>query len=61
MPDGGRSYLFLRIDTDTGIYGIGEATSSGGGGSIVVGNMAKLLRNPKTTQDFRDLQTVRSS
>ncbi|MDA0771306.1 MAG: hypothetical protein O2821_13980, partial [Chloroflexi bacterium] len=32
-----RSYLFLRIDTDEGISGVGEATCSGGGGSVVVG------------------------
>ena len=49
----GRSYVFLRIDTDEGISGIGEATSSGGGGSIVVGNMLRLLRDSKVTQDFR--------
>ena len=30
----GRSYLFLRIDTDEGISGVGEATCSGGGGSV---------------------------
>ena len=35
----GRSYVFLRVDTDEGISGFGEATSSGGGGSIVVGHM----------------------
>lgn len=53
-PEGqGRSYVFLRIDTDEGISGIGEATSSGGGGSIVVGNMIRFLRDATITQDFR--------
>ena len=49
----GRSFVFLRIDTDEGISGIGEATSSGGGGSIVVGNMARFLRDSTVTTDFR--------
>ncbi len=48
----GRSFVFLRIDTDEGISGIGEATSSGGG-SMVVGNMVRFLRNSTVTSDFR--------
>ena len=54
MPEEARSYVFLRIESDEGISGVGEATSSGGGGSIVVGNMAKLLRDSKVSEDFRD-------
>ena len=54
MPGEGRTYVFLRIDTDEGVSGAGEATSSGGGGSIVVGNMARLLRDSTVSQDFRD-------
>lgn len=50
----GRSYVFLRVDTDEGISGIGEATSSGGGGSIVVGNMLNFLKNSTLKQDFRE-------
>ncbi len=50
----GRSYVFLRIDTDEGISGIGEATSSGGGGSIVVGNILKFLKNSTLQEDFRE-------
>ena len=50
----GRSFVFLRIDTDEGISGIGEATSSGGGGSIIVGNMARFLRDATLQQDFRE-------
>ena len=53
-PRTGRTYVFLRIDTDEGVSGAGEATSSGGGGSIVVGNMARLLRDSTVAQDFRD-------
>lgn len=50
----GRSYVFIRIDTDEGISGIGEATSSGGGGSIVVGSIVKFLRDTTVTTDFRE-------
>ena len=50
----GRSYVFLRVDTDEGISGFGEATSSGGGGSIVVGNMIAFLKNSTAERDFRE-------
>ncbi len=54
-PDpGGRTFVFFRIDTDAGVSGVGEATSSGGGGSIVVGQMARLLANSTLSVDFRD-------
>ncbi len=49
-----RSYVFLRIDTDEGISGIGEATSSGGGGSIIVGNILNFLKNSTLKEDFRE-------
>ena len=50
----GRSYLFLCIDTDEGISGVGEATCSGGGGSIVVANMLRFMRDSTLQYDFRD-------
>ena len=50
----GRSFVFFKIDTDEGVSGVGEATSSGGGGSIVVGSMARFLRNSTVTDDFRE-------
>ena len=49
-----RSYVFLLIDTDEGISGIGEATSSGGGGSIIVGNILNFLKNSTVKEDFRE-------
>ena len=49
-----RSWVFIEIDTDEGITGIGEASSSGGGGSIVVGNIIKFLRNGSDLGDFRE-------
>ena len=51
---GGRSYVFLRIDTDEGISGFGEATSSGGGGSVIVGKMLEFLKASTVEQDFRE-------
>jgi len=51
---GGRSFVFLRIDTDEGISGIGEATSSGGGGSLIVGKMLEFLKSSTVEQDFRE-------
>ena len=50
----GRSFVFFKIDTDEGVSGVGEATSSGGGGSIVVANMARFLRDSTVTADFRE-------
>ena len=50
----GRSFVFLQLETDEGITGIGEATSSGGGGSLIVGNMARFLRDTTVTEDFRE-------
>ena len=49
-----RTYVFLRIDTDEGVSGFGEATSSGGGGSVVVGHMLRLLRDSTVAEDFRE-------
>ena len=57
----GRSYVFLRIDTDEGISGFGEATSSGGGCSIVVGNMIEFLKNrDDLLEDLRKQETAQS-
>ena len=50
----GRSFVYVQIDTDEGIHGIGAATSSGGGGSIVVGNMLRFLKDSTLEQDFRE-------
>ena len=50
----GRSFVFFKIDTDEGVSGVGEATSSGGGGSVIVGNMARFLRDSTAGDDFRE-------
>ncbi len=49
-----RSWVFIEIDTDEGITGIGEASSSGGGGSIVVGSIINYIRNGSALGDFRE-------
>jgi galactonate dehydratase len=55
MPEvPGRTFVFLQVETDEGITGLGEATSSGGGGSVVVGSMLRLLRDSTVTHDFRE-------
>ena len=51
---GSRTWVFIEIDTDEGITGVGEASSTGGGGSVVVGNMLRNLRDTKVTTDFRE-------
>ena len=50
----GRAFVFFKIDTDEGVSGVGEATSSGGGGSVIVGNMARFLRDSTAGDDFRE-------
>jgi len=51
---GFRTWVFLEVDTDEGISGIGEASSTGGGGSTIVGSMLRNLRESKVVTDFRD-------
>ena len=50
----GRTWVFLQIDTDEGISGVGEASSPGGGGSILVGRTIRLLKEASYTGEFRD-------
>jgi galactonate dehydratase len=47
-----RTWVFLEIDTDEGITGIGEASSTGGGGSLIVGNILRFLREGQALGDF---------
>ena len=55
MPEvPGRTFVFLLVETDEGIAGIGEATSSGGGGSLVVGSMLRQLHGATVVHDFRE-------
>ncbi len=49
-----RTWVFLEIDTDEGITGIGEASSTGGGGSIIVGNILRFLKEGQALGDFRE-------
>jgi galactonate dehydratase len=54
-PEGSnRSWLFVEIDTDEGITGVGESTNSGGGGALVVGRSYEMLKNDLEGQDFSE-------
>ena len=48
-----RTWVFVQVDTDEGISGVGEATC-GAGGSIVVGHMLRHLRDSKVKEEFRE-------
>ena len=49
-----RTWIFVEIDTDENITGVGECTNSGGGGAIVVAQAIKVLKNTLEGQDFSD-------
>ncbi|MCH8911437.1 MAG: mandelate racemase/muconate lactonizing enzyme family protein [Chloroflexi bacterium] len=54
-PEGSnRSWLFVEVDTDEGITGVGEATNSGGGGALVVGRAYEMLKNDLEGHDFSE-------
>jgi galactonate dehydratase len=54
-PEGGiSSWLFVEIDTDEGITGVGEATNVGGGGALVVGQTYEMLRDDLVGHDFSE-------
>ena len=45
-PEGSnRSWLFVEIDTDEGVTGVGESTNSGGGGALIVGRAYEKLKH----------------
>ena len=50
----GRTWVFVELDTDEGITGLGEATNSGGGGALVVGRALEMLKHDLEGQDFSD-------
>ncbi|NQW17368.1 MAG: mandelate racemase/muconate lactonizing enzyme family protein [Chloroflexi bacterium] len=50
----GRTWVFVEIDTDEGITGVGEATNSGGGGAIMVARAIEVLRNDLPGTDFSE-------
>ncbi|MDP6666269.1 MAG: mandelate racemase/muconate lactonizing enzyme family protein [Dehalococcoidia bacterium] len=54
-PEGSlNSWLFVEIDTDEGITGVGEATNAGGGGALVVGRAYEMLRDDLEGYDFSE-------
>lgn len=53
-PGVGRTWVFVEIETDNGIVGVGESTNAGGGGALIVGRAYELLKNDITGADFSD-------
>ena len=51
-PD--RTWVFVEIDTDEGITGVGEATNAGGGGAILIARAIEVIRNDLPNTDFSD-------
>jgi len=49
-----RSWIFVEIQTDEGITGVGECTNSGGGGALVIAQALNLLKETLEGQDFSD-------
>jgi galactonate dehydratase len=52
--DSNRSWLFVEIDTDEGVTGVGESTNSGGGGALVIGRAYEMLKHDLEGQDFSE-------
>ena len=48
-----RTWVFVEVETDEGITGIGESTNAGGGGAYLVGRAYEMLRE-NLTSDFSD-------
>ncbi len=51
-------WLFVKVETDEGVYGIGEATNWPGGGSLLVGNTLKLVKDALIGEDPRDIERL---
>ena len=49
-----RTWVFVEVDTDEGITGVGESTNSGGGGAHIVGRGYELLKDDLDYSDFAD-------
>jgi len=50
----GRTWVFVEVDTDEGITGVGESTNSGGGGAIMLGHAYELIRADLSYFDFSE-------
>ena len=49
-----RTWVFVEVDTDEGITGVGESTNSGGGGAHMVGRGYELIKEDLDYSDFAD-------
>ena len=54
QPVPNRTWVFVEVETDEGITGVGEATNAGGGGALVVGRAYEMLREDIPGFDFSD-------
>ena len=53
-----RYWTFLRIDTDEGIYGWGEATSTHGGGSQLTGHAIEHIKDLLIDEDPNNIEHI---
>ncbi|MBI4219299.1 MAG: mandelate racemase/muconate lactonizing enzyme family protein [Chloroflexi bacterium] len=51
--DPGRTWVFVEVDTDEGITGIGESTNAGGGGAYLIGRTYEMFKRDLSS-DFSD-------
>ena len=49
-----RSWIFIEVETDDGIVGVGEASNSGGGAALLIARAVEILREDLPNTDFSD-------
>ena len=54
----GRTWLFVKIDTDEGITGFGEGSSPSGGGSLIVGKTGEIIQDMLIGENPRDIDRI---
>ena len=54
----GRTWTFIKVETDEGISGVGEATNYPGGGSLVIGNTVKAVREALIGENPFDIDRI---
>ncbi|MCH8234761.1 MAG: mandelate racemase/muconate lactonizing enzyme family protein, partial [Chloroflexi bacterium] len=54
----GRTWLFVRVDTDEGISGWGEATNSGAGSNTLIGAALDLVTPDLVGEDPADIERI---
>ncbi len=54
----GRTWAFVRVDTDEGITGWGEATNSGVGMALIIGRALELVKPDLIGEDPADIERI---